>query len=38
MRDNQKVSYKDEHGIYDDKGEQAFKVMYHEKRKQYFWL
>lgn len=38
MRDNQNDSYKDEHWIYDYKGEHAFKVLYHEKRKQYFWL
>lgn len=38
MRDNQNDSYKDERGIYDEKGEQARLVLYHAKRKQYFWV
>lgn len=38
MRENQNDSYKDEHGIYEDKGERAFKVLYLEKRKPAFWL
>ena len=38
MRENQNDSYKDEHGIYDDKGERAFKVLYLEKRKLAFWV
>ncbi|MBR3299730.1 MAG: hypothetical protein IKI64_11125 [Clostridia bacterium] len=38
MFDNRNDSYTVERGIYDDKGERAFKVLYLEKRKACFWL